>query len=101
MWQVCPQFAQSLQPSAQQPFPLRRARRCTAMARTTTAAMAISRMISIGLTASTSPAYRNCAIRFTTTAATQAMAHCQITSRTAHFVPSSRRIEATAATQGV
>ena len=34
-------------------------------------------------------------------AAIQAMAHCQTTRETAHFMPSSRRTAATAATQGV
>ena len=39
--------------------------------------------------------------RRTTSAAAHATAHCQITTVPAHFPPSSRRIDATAATQGV
>ena len=39
--------------------------------------------------------------RRTSSAATQATAHCQMTTIRPHFPPSSRRIAATAATQGV
>ena len=44
---------------------------------------------------------QNVKTAFTISAATQAVAHCQITIPAAYFVPSSRRTEAMAATQGV
>ncbi len=43
----------------------------------------------------------NIPTKLTSNAAIHAMTHCPITSATAHFVPSSLLIEATAATHGV
>ena len=92
-------LSQSAQPQEQPVFRcliMRRSAKNTAAA--IMAIMTISGMLIVP-TSQTMPASRP--IRRTSRAATHATAHCQITTYSAHLRPSSRRTDATAATQGV
>ena len=98
------QLFEAMQPahSPQHALPFFRLLMMPANARARTAASITRTMMSPVLISSSETYYQNSiAIRWTITAPSHAMKHCQRTTEIAHLCPSSRRMDAMAATQGV